>query len=304
MEVVITVEQENAMRAIGGLPPLQERLEQPFQEPLESPLEEPLQNPLEERLEEPLQEPSDMGHDSDGPLHSPSESSSQPLDFMGAGLHLDEEEGGETAEAGKPSTAPLELPDGQPGSWDGFSIDGDPDDTQDFIKPQDNCTPAGSTAPNFTRPGEQNFIKHLDDTHVTMPDDEDHPDNAVDYNQSSEDEQLLEEQGPTLELNPGKALAKDTMPKPTANGRGKEESAAPKSSVVSAERPNRSEPNRSEPNRSEPTRSEPNRSEPNRTGPNRTGPNRTGPNRTGPNRTGPNRTGPKKPSSTILTSCA
>ncbi len=106
MEVVITVEQENAMRAIGGLPPLQERLEEPLQNPLESPLEEPLQNPLEERLEEPLQEPSDMGHDSDGPLHSPSESSSQPLDFMGAGLHLDEEEGGETAEAGKPSTAP------------------------------------------------------------------------------------------------------------------------------------------------------------------------------------------------------
>jgi hypothetical protein len=52
MEVVITVEQENAMRAIGGLPPLQERLEQPSQEPLESPLEEPLQNPLEERLED------------------------------------------------------------------------------------------------------------------------------------------------------------------------------------------------------------------------------------------------------------
>ena len=66
-EVVITVAQENAMRAIGGLPPLQERLEQPSQEPLESPLEEPLQNPLEE----PLQEPSDMGHDADGPLHSP-----------------------------------------------------------------------------------------------------------------------------------------------------------------------------------------------------------------------------------------
>jgi hypothetical protein len=124
MEIVITVEQENAMRAIGGLPPLQERLEQPFQEPLESPLEEPLQNPLEERLEEPLQEPSDMGHDADGPLHSPSESSSQPLDFMGASLQLDGEEGGEAAEAGKPSTAPLELPDGQPGSWDGFSIDG------------------------------------------------------------------------------------------------------------------------------------------------------------------------------------
>ena len=215
-----------------------------------------------------------MGRDSDGPLHSPSGSSSQPLDFMGAGLHLEGDEGEDAAGAGKPSTAPLELPDGQPGSWDGFPIDGDLEYTQDFIKHKDNCTPAGSTAPNFTRPGEQNFIKHLDDTHVTMPDDEDHPDNAVDYNQSSEDEQLLEEQGPTLELNPGKALAKDTMPKPSANGRGREESAAPKRRLVSAERsePNRSEPNRSEPNRSEPNRSEPNRSEPNRTGPNRTGP--------------------------------
>ena len=97
MEVVITVEQENAMRAIGGLPPLQERLEQPSQEPLESPLEEPLQNPLEEGLEEPLQEPSDMGHDSDGPLHSPPGSSSQPLDFMGAGLHLEGDEGEDAA---------------------------------------------------------------------------------------------------------------------------------------------------------------------------------------------------------------
>jgi hypothetical protein len=32
------------------------------------------------------------------------------------------------------------------------------------------------------------------------------------------------------------ALAEDTMPKPSANGRGKEEATAPKSSVVSAER--------------------------------------------------------------------
>jgi hypothetical protein len=123
------VEQENAMRAIGGLPPLQERLEQPFQEPLESPLQEPLQNTLESPLEEHLEEPLDMGQESDdGPLHSPSGSGSQPLDFMGASLHLDGEEGGDTAEAGMPSTAPLELPDSQPGSWDGFSVNGDPEE--------------------------------------------------------------------------------------------------------------------------------------------------------------------------------
>ena len=99
-----------------------------------------------------------MGHDSDGPLHSPSGSSSHPLDFMGAGLHLDGEEGGDTAGTGKPSTVLLELPDGQPGSWDGFPIDGDLEYTQDFIKNQDDCTPAGSTAPNFIRPGEQSCI--------------------------------------------------------------------------------------------------------------------------------------------------
>ncbi len=96
MEVVITVEQENAMWAIGGLPPLQERLEEPLQERLEEPLQERLEEPLQKPLEEPLQEPLDMGLDSDGPLHSPSGSSSQPLDFMGAGLHLDGEEGGDS----------------------------------------------------------------------------------------------------------------------------------------------------------------------------------------------------------------
>ncbi len=185
MEVVITVEQENALRAIGGLPPLQEPLQErpqdPSQERLEEPLKERPQEPLQERLEEPLQEcsqepsqgplqePSDMGHELDGPLHSPSGSSSQPLDFMGA-----------------------ELPEGQPGSWDGFLSDVDQEETQD------NCTPAGSSAPNFIRPGEQNFIKPQDDTHEAMPDDENHPNNAVEYFQSSEDEQLLEEHGPTL----------------------------------------------------------------------------------------------------------
>ena len=46
MEVVITVEQENAMRAIGGLPPLQEPLQKPLEEPLEEHLEEHLQEPL------------------------------------------------------------------------------------------------------------------------------------------------------------------------------------------------------------------------------------------------------------------
>ncbi len=41
MDVVITVEQENALRAIGGLPPLQEPLqEQRLQEPLQEPLQE------------------------------------------------------------------------------------------------------------------------------------------------------------------------------------------------------------------------------------------------------------------------
>ncbi len=86
-----------------------------------------------------------MGHDLDGPLHSPSGSNSQPLDFMGAGLHLDGEEEGDTTGTGKPSAAPLELPDGQPGSWDGFLIDVDQEDTQD------SCTPAGSCALNQNR---------------------------------------------------------------------------------------------------------------------------------------------------------
>jgi hypothetical protein len=157
---------------------------------------------------------------------------------MGAALHLDGEEEGDTAGTGKPSAAPLELPDGQPGSWDGFLIDMDQEETQD------NCTPAGSSAPNFIRPGEQNFIrpreqnfiKPQDDTHVAMPDDEDHPDNAVDYNQSSEDEQVLEEQGPTLEMNPEMALTMNPVPKPSASYKNKEEAAAPRNSVVSAER--------------------------------------------------------------------
>jgi hypothetical protein len=73
-------------------------------------------------------------------------------------------------------------------------------------------------------------------SHVAMPDDEDHPDNAVDYNQSSEDEQVLEEQGPTLEMNPEMALTVNPVPKLSANGKDKKETAASRSSVVSAER--------------------------------------------------------------------
>ncbi len=236
MEVVITVEQENAMRAIGGLPPLQERLEEPLQEHLEEPLQERLEEPLQERLEEPLQkpleeplqEPLEMGHDSDGPLHSPSGSSSQPLDFMGTGLRLDGEEEGDTAGAGKPSTAPLELPDGQPGSWDGFSIDGDLEDSPDFIKHRDSGAPSGSSA--------LNFIKPQGEVHEVMSDDENHPNNAVDYNQSSEDEHVLEGHGPTLEMNPKVARTVGPVPEPSANRKGKEESSASRISVVPAER--------------------------------------------------------------------
>jgi hypothetical protein len=165
-----------------------------------------------------------------GPLHSPSGSSSQPLDFMGVGLQLDGEEE-DTTGTGKPSATPLEMPDGQPGSWDGFPSNMDLPDTQD------NSSRAGSCAPNFIRPGEQNFIKRQDNMHAALSEDENHPNNAVDYNpNSSEDEHVLEEQGPALELKPEMALTISPLPKPSAIGRDKGEAAAPRNSVVSAER--------------------------------------------------------------------
>jgi hypothetical protein len=58
----------------------------------------------------------------------------------------------------------------------------------------------------------------------------------VDYNQSSEDEQLLEGQGPTLEMNPAEVLMVSPVPKPNANGKGKEESSVTRNGVVPAER--------------------------------------------------------------------
>jgi hypothetical protein len=60
--------------------------------------------------------------------------------------------------------------------------------------------------------------------------------NAVDYNQSSEDEQLLEGHGPSLELNPEVAHPEGPVPERSANRKGKEEEPASRVSVVPVER--------------------------------------------------------------------
>jgi hypothetical protein len=58
----------------------------------------------------------------------------------------------------------------------------------DHADTQDNSSRAGLCAPNFIRPGEQNFIKRQDDLHVALSE-EDDPDNAVDYDPDSTEEE-------------------------------------------------------------------------------------------------------------------
>jgi hypothetical protein len=69
---------------------------------------------------------------------------------------------------------------------------------------------------------------------IRTPIDEDHPNNAVDYNSPSEDEQALEDLGPTLERDQEVVLTSVAVPEPSF--KGKEEAPPSRNSVEPVER--------------------------------------------------------------------